>query len=61
MTALRPSGRVLIYAVLLFFAAYYLMPIYMLLLSSFKPFDQVSVNQMWDLPTGLYLNTIIKI
>jgi glucose/mannose transport system permease protein len=59
MTALRPSGRVLIYAVLLFFAAYYLMPIYMPL-SSFKPFDQVSVNQMWDLPTGLYLNNWLR-
>ncbi len=57
MTALlRPTGRVLVYAVLLFFTAYYLLPIYMLLLSAFKPFDQVSVNQMWDLPKSLYLD-----
>ncbi|MBV9354076.1 MAG: carbohydrate ABC transporter permease [Chloroflexi bacterium] len=32
----------------------------MLILSSLKPFSQVSVNQMWDLPTGLYLDNITR-
>jgi glucose/mannose transport system permease protein len=47
---------VLLYAVLIFFAAYYLMPIYMLVLTAMKPFENVGVAQMWNLPTSLYLN-----
>jgi glucose/mannose transport system permease protein len=57
---LRPAGRVLLYAVLIFFAAYYLMPIYMLVITSLKPFDKVSVAQMWTLPTSLYLENLIR-
>ncbi|MBV9170888.1 MAG: carbohydrate ABC transporter permease, partial [Chloroflexi bacterium] len=37
----RPFGRILLYAVLIFFAAYYLLPIYMLVLTAMKPYDQV--------------------
>ncbi len=52
----RPAGRLVLYAVLIFFAAYYLMPIYMLLITAFKPFEKVGVLQMWDRPTSLYLD-----
>jgi glucose/mannose transport system permease protein len=52
----RPVGRILLYAVLIFFAAYYLMPIYMLVLTAMKPYEQVGVTQMWNLPTSLYLD-----
>ena len=52
----RPAGRLALYAVLIFFAAYYLMPIYMLLITAFKPFEKVGILQMWDLPTSLYLD-----
>jgi glucose/mannose transport system permease protein len=45
------------YAVLIFFAAYYLLPIYMLVLTAFKPFDRIDVAHMWDLPTSLYLGS----
>jgi len=41
---LRPTGRIVLYAVLIFFAAYYLMPVYMLLITALKPFDKV---QYW--------------
>jgi len=58
--ALRPVGRLLIYAVLIFFAAYYLMPVYMLLLTSAKPFEKVGVTQMWNLPTSVYLDNAIR-
>jgi len=50
----RPAGQLLLYALLIFFAAYYLTPIYMLLITALKPFDKVGVLQMWDLPTSLY-------
>ena len=52
----RPAGRILLYAVLIFFAAYYLMPIYMLLLTAMKPYEQVGVTQMWNLPTSVFLD-----
>jgi len=52
----RPAGQLLLYALLIFFAAYYLTPIYMLLITALKPFDKVGVLQMWDLPTSLYLD-----
>ncbi len=57
---LRPTGRLLLYAVLIVFAAYYLMPIYMLLISALKPFAQVSVTQMWDLPTSVFLDNFLR-
>jgi glucose/mannose transport system permease protein len=57
MSALRrPAGQLVLYALLVFFAAYYLTPIYMLLITAFKPFERVGVTQMWDLPTSLYLD-----
>ena len=56
----RPAGRLVLYAVLIFFAAYYLMPIYMLLITAFKPFEKVGILQMWDLPTSLYLDNCAR-
>jgi len=53
---LRPAGRLVLYALLIFFAAYYLTPIYMLLITALKPFEKVGILQMWDLPTSLYLD-----
>jgi glucose/mannose transport system permease protein len=58
--AVRPAGRFLIYAVLIFFAAYYLMPVYMLVITSLKPFEKVGVTQMWNLPTSLYLDNLVR-
>jgi glucose/mannose transport system permease protein len=52
----RPAGQLLLYALLIFFAAYYLTPIYMLLITALKPFEKAGVLQMWDLPTSLYLD-----
>jgi glucose/mannose transport system permease protein len=46
-------GRVLLYAVMIAFAAFYLLPVYLLLITSFKSFDQVSLSRMWDLPRGI--------
>jgi glucose/mannose transport system permease protein len=57
---LRPASRVLIYAALIFFAAYYLLPIYMLLITSLKPFDKVGLTQMWTLPTSFYLDNFAR-
>jgi glucose/mannose transport system permease protein len=57
---LRPMWRLALYAILIFFAAYYLMPVYMLLITALKPFERVGVTQMWNLPTGLYLDNFAR-
>jgi glucose/mannose transport system permease protein len=56
----RSSWRILLYAVLIFFAAYYLMPVYMLLITALKPFERVGVTQMWNLPTSLYMDNFAR-
>jgi glucose/mannose transport system permease protein len=45
--------RPLLYAVMIVFAAFYLLPVFLLLITSLKSFDEVSLNRMWDLPRGL--------
>ena len=52
----RPS-RVLIYVVLVAFAAFYLMPVYVLLVTGLKSFTEVSLDRMWDLPQRFSLDS----
>lgn len=49
---LRP-GRVAIYVIMIAFALFYLLPIYLLLITGMKSFEEVSLSRMWDLPSGL--------
>lgn len=42
----------LIYLILLVLAVFYLLPVYMMLLTGVKPLSQVDLRTMWDLPTG---------
>lgn len=51
---IRPS-RVLIYAVLVIFAAFYLMPVYVLLVTGLKSVQEVTLDKMWALPHSLSL------
>lgn len=46
-------SRVGIYAILCAFALFYLVPVYLLLNTGMKSFDEVSLSRMWDLPTKL--------
>ena len=46
-----------IYVTLIAFALYFLMPVYVLVVTSLKPYADVSVAHMWDLPRGLYLDS----
>jgi glucose/mannose transport system permease protein len=52
--------RVLLYAVLAVFAIFYLMPIYVLVVTSLKSFAEVNLYRMWDLPSGFYLESFTK-
>jgi len=48
----RP-GRVLIYVLMVGFSLFYLLPVYLLLITGMKSFEEVSLSRMWDLPNSL--------
>ncbi|MGP3779854.1 carbohydrate ABC transporter permease [Halanaerobium saccharolyticum] len=45
--------KVLRYAILIAFAVFFLIPMYVLLSTSLKSFSEVSINTMWQLPSSL--------
>jgi glucose/mannose transport system permease protein len=48
------------YLILIVLAIVYMLPIYLLLLTGFKPFNQVDLQTMWQLPQGgIYLDNFI--
>jgi glucose/mannose transport system permease protein len=51
---------ILFYMILFALAIVYLLPIYLLVLTGFKPFNQVDLKTMWSLPIGgLYIENFI--
>ncbi len=53
---IRPV-RILIYTLLVLFAVIFLIPVYMVVVTSFKSLDQVSISTMWQLPTSFTLES----
>ena len=45
---------------LIFMAVFYLLPIYVMLITGFKGFDEVSLKTMWDLPSQIRLDNFIE-
>ncbi|MFZ4655514.1 MAG: carbohydrate ABC transporter permease [Caldilineaceae bacterium] len=58
MTLQRLWTRGAIYLVLTAFCAFYLMPFYVMVITSLKPYADVNVTRMWELPKGIYLEGI---
>jgi glucose/mannose transport system permease protein len=52
--------RVIIYLTLIAFAIAYLIPVYMLLITGMKSFTEVSLQTMWDLPSGFHFDSFTK-
>ncbi len=52
--------RLVIYLVLIAFAVFYLLPIYVLLITGMKGYAEVSLHTMWDLPKTLSLDSFAK-
>jgi glucose/mannose transport system permease protein len=52
---LRGSGVVFLVAMALFF----FMPVYVMLVTGLKSFDEVSLSRMWNLPSGLHFDNFI--
>lgn len=46
-------ARVILYSILIVFAIYYLIPVYVLIITSLKSFAEVNLYRMWDLPKSL--------
>jgi glucose/mannose transport system permease protein len=54
------AGRVVIYALLVIFAAYYLLPLYVVLTTSFKPMDEVRAGNLLALPQAWTVEPWLK-
>ncbi|MCX7845618.1 MAG: carbohydrate ABC transporter permease [Dictyoglomaceae bacterium] len=52
--------RVILYVVLIFFAIFYLMPVYILLTTSLKSFAEISLREMWSLPKNFSFESFIQ-
>jgi glucose/mannose transport system permease protein len=50
-------SRIAIYSILTLFAALYLLPVYVLLVTAMKGFTEVSLSRMWDPPSGLHFDS----
>lgn len=53
-------SRVFIYMFLSIFALFYLLPVYVLLITGMKSFAEVSLSRMWALPSGLHFDSFVK-
>lgn len=53
MIAARLASRLTIYAILIIAAIFFLLPVYVLLVTSFKSYAEVNLATMWNLPRGL--------
>jgi glucose/mannose transport system permease protein len=57
---LRQWPRLAIYLFLILFAIFYLLPIYVLLITGMKSFAEVNLYKMWDLPATFSLASFAK-
>jgi glucose/mannose transport system permease protein len=53
----RRLARGLVYVVLIAAGIYYLLPVYVLLITSLKGAEEISLARMWELPTGANLGS----
>jgi glucose/mannose transport system permease protein len=53
-------SRIIIYGLLIIFAAAFLVPVYMVLVTSFKSIDQVSLSTMWNFPTSFTMESFSR-
>lgn len=56
---LSPS-RVIVYLLLFSAAIFYLVPMYVMLVTGFKAFDEISLQTMWQLPRALSFENFIE-
>ena len=55
MSLQRFWSRGAIYLVLIAFCLFYLMPFYVMFITGLKPYEDLNVTRMWELPRGIHL------
>ncbi|NMC55446.1 MAG: carbohydrate ABC transporter permease [Chloroflexi bacterium] len=55
-----PFSRIVVYLLLLVMAAFFLMPIYMLLITGVKSYQEVGLASMWKMPTSFSLESFAR-
>lgn len=55
-----PIGKTIKYILLIFFSLLFLAPIYVIIVTSLKPLDEVSLAEMWKLPTSIEFSSYIE-
>lgn len=56
-TRRRRWSRLFLYTLMIVFALFYLLPVYLLLITSFKSFEDVSLSRMWEFPLAFSLES----
>ncbi len=56
----RRWNRAAIYIVLIVASAFYLLPVFILVITGMKSFQEVSLARMWELPSGLHFDSYIQ-
>jgi glucose/mannose transport system permease protein len=52
--------RILLYVFMSLVALFYLTPVLLLVITSLKSFEEVSLSRMWDLPNGIYFESFVR-
>jgi len=58
--SLERLNRIKNYIILLLITAFFLLPLYVLLVTSLKSFAEVNINDMWSLPKTFSLSSFVK-
>jgi glucose/mannose transport system permease protein len=56
----RFKAKYWLYLPLLLMTAFYLIPMYVMLATGFKGFDEVNLKTMWNLPSGIHFDNYIE-
>ena len=48
------------YLPLILAAFFYILPMYVMLVTGFKSFDEVSLKTMWNLPSGIHFDNFFE-
>jgi len=56
----RFERRYLLYIPLVLMMIFYLLPLYVMLMTGFKSFDEVSLQTMWNLPRGIAFDNFVE-
>jgi glucose/mannose transport system permease protein len=56
----RFKAKYLLYFPLLLMTAFYLIPMYVMLVTGFKGFEEISLKTMWALPSGIHFDNYIE-